>query len=232
MFSRILGTLNKKNGLRIIHAHRNLKSISNISTGRIAIARDFAIVLQDNGWELKLIGHNPNFRQLCGMTQNEFVKLAACFDGYMALTDDGRIITGPKAREFECGSEIESLHSVLDVVGCEGHTVALHYDGRVTCIDEPGSYEGPDKFAREVEGWNGIIQVACGFDFVVGLKSDGTLISVGQHYHCPNWQDVVQFDAFNCYYGDSFTIALLDNDVVIADYTDEVDNWRNVIKQP
>lgn len=148
----------------------------------------------------------------------------------MALTDDGRIITGPKAREFECGFEIESLHGVRDVVGCEGHTVALHYDGRVTCIDEPGGYEGADKFAREVERWIGITQVACGFDFVAGLKSDGTLISVGCHYHCPNWQGVVQFDAFNCYYGNCYTVALLNNGKVIADYTDEVDSWRNVTK--
>ncbi len=115
MFRRILSTLNKIDELRIIHAHRNLKSTSNISAGKIAIARDFAIVLQENGWELKLIGHNPNSRQLRGITQNQFVKLAAGFDGYMALTDDGRIITGPIAREFECGFEIESLHSVLDV---------------------------------------------------------------------------------------------------------------------
>ena len=228
MFSRILSTLFKKDELRHNYAHRNLKSTSNISTGKIAIARDFAIVLQDNGWELKLIGHNPNFRQLSGMTQNQFVKLTAGFDGYMALTDDGRIITGPKAREFECGFEIESLHGVRDVVGCEGHTVALHYDGRVTCIDEPGGYEGPDKFAREVERWNGIIQVACGFDFVAGLKSDGTLISVGRHYRCPTWQGIVQFDAFNCYYGNCYTIALLNNGAVKADYTDEVDYWRNV----
>ena len=230
MFSRILSTLFKKDELRHNYAHRNLKSTSNISTGKIAIARDFAIVLQDNGRELKLIGHNPNFRQLSGMTQNQFVKLAAGFDGYMALTDDGRIITGPKAREFECGFVIESLQGVRDVVGCEGHTVALHYDGRVTCIDEQGGYEGPDKFAREVERWIGITQVACGFDFVAGLKSDGTLISVGCHYHCPNWQGVVQFDAFNCYYGNCYTVALLNNGKVIADYTDEVDSWRNVTK--
>ena len=83
LFCRILSTLSKKDELRIIHAHRNLKSTSNISVGKIAIACDFAIVLQDNGWELKLIGHNPNFRQLSGMTQNQFVKLAAGFDGYM-----------------------------------------------------------------------------------------------------------------------------------------------------
>lgn len=230
MSRRILSTLSKKDELRYNYTHRNLKYTSNISAGKIAIVRDFAIVLQDNGWELKLIGHNPNSRQLCGTTQSKFVKLTAGFDGYMGLTDDVRIITDPKAREFECGFEIESLYGVVDVVGCEGHTVALHYDGHVTCIDEPSGYEGPDKFAREVERWNGIIQVACGFDFVAGLKSDGTLISVGRHYRCPTWQGIVQFDAFNCYYGNCYTIALLNNGAVKADYTDKVYSWRNVTK--
>ena len=68
MFRRILSTLFKQDELRHSYAHRNLKSTSNISAGKIAIARDFAIVLQDNDWELKLIGHNPNFRQLSGIT--------------------------------------------------------------------------------------------------------------------------------------------------------------------
>ncbi len=63
---------------------------------------------------------------------------------------------------------------------------------------------------------------------MVGLKSDGTLISVGRHYRCPTWQGIVQFDAFNCYYRNCYTIALLNNDAVKTDYIDEIDNWRNV----
>lgn len=94
--SPLLSALNEKDELRIIHAHRNLKSAYNISVGKIAIARDFAIVLQENGWELKLIGHNPNFRQLSGITQNKFVKLAAGFDGYMVLTDEVASLPVPK----------------------------------------------------------------------------------------------------------------------------------------
>lgn len=207
-----------------------VNSRNNHIGGRIAIARDFAIVLKENDWELEIVGHNPDFRQLCRTTRNKFVKLAAGFDGYMALTDDGHVHVGPRAEEFERGMEIEQLRDVVDIVGCEGHTVVLHSDSTVTCIDEPCSYEGPDAFANEVRNWNGIVQVACGFDFVAGLKSDGTLISVGRYYHCPNWDGIVQFDAFNCYYGQIYTIALLDNGRVVSDYTDEVSEWRDVIK--
>lgn len=214
-----------------IIAAYNTKIVNfNVSGGRIAIARDFAIVLQENEWELSLIGHNPEFRQLARTTRKRFTKLAAGFDGYMALADDGRIYVGPRAREFERGIEIEQLRDVVDIVGCEGHTVALHGNGCITCIDEPGGYEGPEAFSREVESWEDIIQVACGFDFIAGLKSDGSLVSVGRYYHCPNWRGIVQFDAFNCYYGQIYTIALLDDGCVVTDYTNEVSDWRDVIR--
>lgn len=216
----------------IISTYQKAITNSDVTFGRIAIARDFAIILKENGWELELIGHNPEFRQLCRTVKRKFIKVAAGFDGYMALSDNGHIFTGPKAREFECVFEIEQLTDVIDVVGCEGHTVALHSDGTISCIDEPGSYQGPEAFARETDRWSGIIQVACGFDFIAGLKSDGTLISTstGNSYHCPDWEGIVQFDAFNCYYGRIYTIALLDDGRVVSDYTNEVAEWRNVIK--
>lgn len=223
--------LRERNEQRIIASYMEQDTTLAVNTGgRIAIARDFAITLEENEWELNLIGHNPDFRQLCRSTKRTFVKLAAGFDGYMALTDGGQVIAGPRAREFERGMEIEQLHNVADVVSCEGHTVALHSDGSVTCIDEPGGYEGPDSFAHEVSRWHDIVQIACGFDFVAGLKSDGTLISTGRYYHCPSWRNVVQFDAFNCYYGQSYTIGILADGSVVTDYTDEVSRWRNIVK--
>lgn len=218
----------EQNEERIISSYHNSNTTVGVTCRRIAIARDFAVVLKNNGCELDLIGLNPEFRQLFKHDEQKFITVAAGFDGYMALAGDGCISVGPRAREFECGRDIERLMDVVDVVGCEGHTVALHSNGTVTCIDEPSSYEGPDSFASEVEDWNSIIQVACGFDFVAGLKSDGTLISVGRFFN-HDWKGIVQFDAFNCYYGQVYTIALLENGCVVTDYTTEVSNWRNVV---
>lgn len=202
----------------------------NSKFGRIAIARDFAIILMDNEWELELVGSNPDFRNLCRNQKYRFIKLAAGFDGYMALDDQGYVHPGPRAREFERTKEISELHNVTDICSCEGHTVALHSDGTVTCIDEPGSYEGPESFSTFVSEWDSITQVTCGFDFVAGLKNNGTLVSVGRHFNCPNWQGIVSFDAFNCYYGQIYVIALLNTGEVVSNYTDEVINWRNVIR--
>lgn len=203
--------------------------------GRIAIARDFAVVLEDNGWELGLVGHNDNFKQLCRPTQRKFVKLAAGFDGYMALDNNGFITPGPSAREFQTGAELNRLSCVKGIAASEGHAVALMEDGSVVCIDEPQSYEGPEQYSNAVRDWRNIKQVACGFDFVMGLQEDGSFISVGRYVGgygigAPNWTGVKQFDAFNCYYGRCYAIAILNDGRVVSDFSESVSRWRDVVK--
>lgn len=217
------------NLLELINSFRGHKNPIK-SSGGIAIARDFSVVISKNRKKIELIGYNPDFRPLhTHMINEEFIKVAAGFDGYMALSDNGHVYVGPPAREFQTGEYISYLDNVIDIVGCEGHTVALHKNGRVTCIDEPASYEGPEPFADDVSNWGDITQIACGFDFVAGLKTDGTLISVGKYYNCPQWIEIANFDAFNCYYGRIYTIAVLKNGKVVADFTSDVENWKNVI---
>lgn len=209
---------------------RNANMCVEIQEGKLAVARNFAISLDNNGWEISLHGYNPHFRGLCRSMQYNFIKLAAGFDGYMALDDRGHIHPGPSAREFQTGEKLARLENVMDVVSCEGHTIALHTDGTVTCVDEPSSYEGPDRFADEVARWTDIKQLACGFDFVLGLKSDGTLVSAGTHYRTPDWVGVRQIDAFNSYYGNIYTMAILNDGTVVSDFCDDVANWIDVIK--
>lgn len=217
---------------RIIGEYRNTTTCIEVQGGTLAVARDFAISLEPDGCGIRLHGNNPDFRELCGERRHNFVKLTAGFDGYMALDDRGHIHPGPIEREFQTGYELSRLENVVDVVSCEGHTVALHSDGTVTCVDEPSSYEGPERFAGRVETWTDIKQVACGFDFVLGLKSDGTLISVsaGNYYRTPDWHGVRQVDAFNCYYGNIYTIAVLEDGSVVADFCDDVAAWADVKK--
>ena len=195
---------------------------------RIAVARDFAVVLNDDGRKLELIGWNPEFIQLSHNHNDKFIKLAAGFDGYMALDVNGHLHVGPRSREFETGYILERLQDIVDVVSCEGHTLVLHSNGRVTCVDEPGGWEGPERFKDKVSFWTDIVQVACGYDFVLGLKSDGTLISEGKYYDCPNWKNVKQIDAFNCYYGKCYTIAILSDGSVTSDFNEDVESWCNV----
>ena len=229
-FSRI--DSRESNEERIIEEYRCIgKNQPNGLSHRIAIARDFAVTLkEENPWEIVLHGHNSDFIQLTQGGLPKIQKVAAGFDGYMALLENGKIVPGPHAREFEVGNQLLGLENVKDIVACEGHIVVLHDNGTVTCIDEPRSYEGPDRFAEEVRNWQGIIQIACGFDFVLGLKQNGTLISAGRYYRCPNWTGVKQIDAFNCYYGNCFTIAILNDGRVVSDFTNEVEHWHDVVQ--
>lgn len=203
--------------------------------GRIAVARDFAVVLKDNGWELQLVGHNEHFRQICRSVKRNFVKLAAGFDGYMALDSRGYVSVGPPAKEFQTSLALDGLSGVKDISASEGHTVLLLDDGTVKCIDEPQSYEGPEQFSHDVRAWRDIKQVVCGFDFVMGLKKDGSLITVGNYVGglgigVTQWHNVKQIDAFNCYYGRCYSIAILNNGLVVSDFTNAVERWRNVVK--
>lgn len=216
----------------------NVQRIMNegsVACNRIAIARDFAVRLKDNDWELELIGRNPEFRQLCRTTKKRFVKLAAGFDGYMALADDGCVYAGPKAREFECGIKIEQLRDVADIVACEGHTVALHNNGCVTCVDEPGGWEGVPNHSRIVQEWHNIKQVAVGYSNIIGLTNEGRVL-----YHsedrCTNphfydrFSDIVQVDCYSHYYGTDSSMVLHCDGTVSSDTFDGVESWKNIVQ--
>ena len=202
---------------------------------RIAIARDFAVLLKDNDWELELIGRNPGFRQLCRTTKKRFVKLAAGFDGYMALADDGCVYAGPRAREFECGMQIEQLRNVADIVACEGHTVALHNDGSVTCIDESGGWEGVPSHSHIVQDWHNIKQIAVGYANIMGLTCDGRVLYHSEdgytnpHFY-DSFSDIVQVDCYSHYYGTESSMVLHRDGTVSSDTFDGVESWRDVVQ--
>lgn len=202
---------------------------------RIAIARDFAVLLRDNDWELELIGRNPEFRQLCRTTKKRFVKLAAGFDGYMALADDGCVYVGPRAREFECGIQIEQLRDVADIVACEGHTVALHNNGRITCIDEPGGWEGVPNHSHIVQEWHNIKQVAVGYANIMGLTNEGRVLYHSEdgytnpHFY-DSFSDIVQVDCYSHYYGTDSSMVLHRDGTVSSDTFDGVESWKNIIQ--
>lgn len=207
--------------------------------GRIAIARYFAVILDKDNQHLTFLGDHVDKCQLCSILNIRhplfnlwkpracnISSVAAGFDGYMALTTEGSVLAGPDAREFTKGDEVEYLRGVKDIVACEGHVVALHHDGTVTCIDE--SLMFLNEFREKVDSWHNIIQVAGAYDYILGLKNDGTLISVGDYYKCPKWSNVSQIATFNCYYSNSYTMAILADGRVVSDFDDEVQKWEDV----
>ena len=203
-----------------------------VPKGRIAIARDFAIVLNDDN-HLTLLGHNDAFRQL--PTGEKIIKVAAAFSGYMGLTASGRIITGGLAHEFERSKDIECLWNVKDIVSSEGHTIALLDDGTVECIDELSGWEGPMSFAMIVRDWHDIQQVAVGFYNVMGLTTYGRVFyhssdSFTDSHFYDQFDDIVQIDCYSHYYGTDSSMALHRNGTVSSESFDNVDTWKDIIQ--
>lgn len=215
-----------------IFARRDRRSYYPVPKGQIAIARDFAIVLNDDS-HLTLLGQNDEFRQL--LTGEKIIKVAAAFSGYMGLTESGRVITGGPAHEFERSRNIEWLRNVIDIVSCEGHTIALIEDGTVKCIDEPSGWEGPEQFDKIVANWHDIQQVAVGFCNVMGLNRDGRVLYhssdgyTDTHFY-DQFDDIVQIDCYSHYYGQNSSMVLHQNGTVSSDSFDNVDTWRDIIQ--
>lgn len=203
-----------------------------VPKGQIAIARDFALVLNDNGHQT-LIGDNDSFCQLS--TNEGIVKLAATFAGYMALTRHGRIITSGKAREFERFYYVEMLSNVKDVVATEGHTVVLFDDGTVESIDESGGWEDIPQHHKVVKGWRDIKQVAVGFSNIMGLTEAGKVLYhsvdgyTNTHFY-DNCSDVVQIDCCSYYYGTDSSAVLYKDGTVFSDTFDGVKEWSDIIQ--
>ena len=197
-----------------------------IPKGQIAIARDFAIVLNDDN-HLTLLGNNDAFRQL--PTSEKIIKVAAAFSGYMGLTESGRIITGGPAHEFERSWDIEGLRDVKDIVSCEGHTLALLDDATVECVDEPSGWEGPMPFADIVRNWHNIQQVAAGFYNVMGLTKDGHVLYTDTNFY-DKYDDIVQIDCYSHYYGQTSSMVLHRNGTVSSDTFEGLEIWKDIIQ--
>lgn len=205
---------------------------SDIKRGRIAIARDFGMVLNYDGSVTFLSTKESPYSRFLSQ---RYVKIAAAFAGFMGLMEDGRIITGGRSREFDRYREIEALTNIKDVVASEGHTVAIDKMGDVICIDEPGGWEGVPNHSKVCRNWHQIKQVAVGFDNVIGLTEDGHVLyhSVSgfskTHYY-DKFDDVIQVDCYSHYYGDCYSAVLHKNGTVSSESFEDVDKWQDIVQ--
>lgn len=201
-----------------------------VPKGQIAIARDFAIVLNDDN-HLILLGHNDDFRQI--NTHERLVKVAATFKGYMGLTESGKVVFG-HADEHEY-YEAQTWSDVKDIIGCEDHVLAVLQNGRVVCADGPGDWTSSPMHEKIVGGWENIQQIAAGFANVMGLTREGRVLyhsedrNTDPHFY-DKYSDVVQIDCYSHYYGTDSSMVLHRNGTVSSDTFEGVDSWRGIIQ--
>lgn len=203
-----------------------------IPKGQIAIGYGFAIVLNDDGY-LTQLGANSNFEFKQFYTPEKIVKVAATSYGYMGLSESGQIVVGAIEQEFE--PIVTMWHGIRDIVGCDGHVLAIYKDGRVLCIDGPGDWTFRPIHEKIVGKWKKIRQVAAGFHNVMGLTSDGRVFyhsedkRIDEHFY-DKYSDIVQIDCYSHFYGNDSSMVLHSNGRVSSDTFEGVDKWRNIVQ--
>lgn len=105
-------------------------------------------------------------------------------------------------------------------------------DGASYGLDLMGKVFFAGNNAKNVSDWNNIIDIATGPDYIVGLKSDGSIVAVGagtKISEVRNWQDI---NALAC--SSNFIAGLKkDGTVIIAGEISNkanITSWQNIVK--
>ena len=160
---------------------------------------------------------NYNYAQM--LLDSGDIPHAAMTFGQLADFKDAR------KRSFELWDQI-APRSYID---CGISTAGLKADGTVIVTDYTGTYD----YSFDVSSWNDILSIATSYDYLLGLKSDGTVLVSGDETTVPGiseWTDIVavecsQFRAIGLRSdgtvvssGTKFTTGALDFDV--SDWSD------------
>ncbi len=93
---------------------------------------------------------------------------------------------------------------------CSDVAIGLRKDGTVIC-----QYDEDDCNLSGCDNWTGIISVDCGYHFVVGLKSNGRVVAVGDNKYgqcnVSDWSDIVSIAV-----GSYHVIGLKSDGTVVA----------------
>ncbi len=136
-----------------------------------------------------------------------YIAVAAGEYGLYYLRDDGTVYGKPEWKD------------IVDIAsGGDGSLFGLRADGTVAVsLSHDYRNDGyPDRF----EDWTNIVDLAAGFDYLVGLKADGTVITEGFRKSCDNyngelnvggWTDIVKIEA-----GSNVTLGMKADGTVVA----------------
>ncbi len=90
--------------------------------------------------------------------------------------------------------------------------IVLNHDGTVYCMDSQGEVDS-EKFP-ELSNWTDIFDVSCGRDFVIGLKSNGEIVSTGIDFSAEN---IVMIDVVNWWRKDIPMALTSDGNIIVPE---------------
>ncbi len=112
-----------------------------------------------------------------------------------------------------------------------GYAVAGH--GNFMVFDNSGEEKSLDHIETAPEDWKDVVAVSGWYDFILGLKADGTVIAAGSNEYgkcdVSHWKDITAISA-----SASFAVGLKkDGTVLFSGYNDgdlQVEDWTDIIQ--
>ena len=220
--------------------------------GKIAMTRYYGFVLDDKGKQI-FIGDETR-EELKGLkSHSKIISISGTFSDEVGLTIDGRIISSIKSESSfsdfdlmllrrECGKssvnqmlknldkhQFDGFQNIKSISAGECHIVGVTYSGNVVCWDGQGGWEGAPDLKSRVIDWRNVKQVAVGFGIIIALTEDGKILGWREDFY-KDYQDFIQVDAYEHYYGDCYSMALRSNGTVMSPNFEEVSAWHDIVQ--
>lgn len=145
---------------------------------------------------------------------------------FTILNNSGKLI--PAGQKTEYTSLFGLVSDGVYIAGGNAHVAVLTADGHVS------SFAGKDNTeCTKVGDWQDIVDIACGYNYVIGLKADGTVVAAGDNTYgqcdISGWTDIVSVAA-----GSYTTIGLKADGTVVATGDNtcgqcNVSDWTDIV---
>lgn len=151
----------KADGSVVVDNSLDVKDFKNITM--IAAGADHLVGLDSEG-KIVCTGNDD----ACDIEEIENIKrIGAMEDATFVITNSGEL------RAFGSAKVVDSIDGQSDV------TKVSAYKDTVALLKKDGSVKVFGNAAYDTSKWVGVVDIACGNGFVVGLKNDGTMVYTG-----------------------------------------------------
>lgn len=228
---------------------------------KIAIGRHFALVvdvnhdviaLDDEGNLLEKSQYPERYIGFETKTWHDIQAVAAGFDHGLGITEYGNIIS-----TYRCWSLLSNAikytesggmrqissewitsykwQNVCFLDACEGHVAVITKEGEIKSVTEEDFERSPADYKKQIEMIQNPKRLAVGYDHAAILLSNGRVQVVGDGYgnadNVSDWIDIVDIDAFGCYYSPIQTVGVTKNGFVhyTENYDNEPDKWHDIV---
>lgn len=164
----------------------------------------------------------------------DIVSIAAGYYFTAGLKSDGTVVVAGDDDFY-----VSDWTDIIDIAAGGNHIIGLKADGTVVATGSDDYYEFEDfgdvyydnDGYQSVEYWEDIVAISAGSHHTVGLKSDGTVVALGENDYgqcnVEDWKDIVAIAA-----GGNCTVGLKADGTVVTTGRDsqcDAQNWTDII---